>query len=296
MNALYPFTPKSFTIKGLTMSYLDEGKGPVIVMLHGNPTWSFYYRNLVLALRSEFRVIVPDHMGCGLSAKPQRYPYTLASHIENLSALITHLGITGLSLMVHDWGGAIGMGFACRHPGQIRSLVVTNTAAFCSPRIPWRIRLCRLPWLGALLVRGLNGFARPAVTMAVAKKLLPEIAHGYLAPYNSWRNRVAIYGFVRDIPLSPDHVSWPVLAKIEANLLTLRGKPMLILWGGKDFCFDDLFYAEWLKRFPEARRHYFSGAGHYLLEDAGDEIEPMVRDFFREVQPSDEWDEGQGDG
>ncbi|MBA3013572.1 MAG: alpha/beta fold hydrolase [Proteobacteria bacterium] len=284
MSALYPFTPKSFDINGLTMSYLDEGTGPVIVMLHGNPTWSFYYRNLVLALRAEFRVIVPDHMGCGLSAKPQDYPYTLETHINNLAALVNHLGLCDMSLMVHDWGGAIGMGFAGRHPKIIRSLVITNTAAFCSSRIPWRIWLCRLPWLGALLVRGLNGFARPAVTMAVARKLPCEVSHGYLAPYNSWRNRVAIYSFVRDIPLDKSHVSWSVLQSIEENLTKLRSKPMLILWGGRDFCFDNVFYAEWLKRFPEARRHYFAGAGHYLLEDAGDEIEPMVRDFFHEVQ------------
>lgn len=284
MSALYPFTPKSLAINDVTMSYLDEGAGPVIVMLHGNPTWSFYYRNLVLALRSEFRVIVPDHIGCGLSAKPQHYPYTLETHINNLAALITHLGITDLSLMVHDWGGAIGMGFAGRHPEMIRSLVVTNTAAFCSKRIPWRIWLCRLPWFGALLVRGLNGFARPAVTMAVAGKLPREVAHGYLAPYNSWRNRVAIYNFVRDIPLDESHVSWPTLTMVEANLPKLRSKPMLILWGGRDFCFDTVFYEEWLKRFPEARRHFFADAGHYLLEDAGVEVEPMVRDFFRGAQ------------
>lgn len=284
MSALYPFVPKTFDINGLTMSYLDEGTGPVIVMLHGNPTWSFYYRNLVLALRSEFRIIVPDHMGCGLSAKPQDYPYTLNTHIDNLTALLTHLGVCDLSLMVHDWGGAIGMGFAGRHPEMIRSLVITNTAAFCSSRIPWRIWLCRLPWLGALLVRGLNGFARPAVSMAVARKLSPEVADGYLAPYGSWRNRVAIYGFVRDIPLDKTHISWSVLSGVEANLSKLRSKPMMILWGGRDFCFDNVFYAEWLRRFPEARRHYFAGAGHYLLEDAGDEIEPIVRSFFREVQ------------
>jgi len=296
MSTLYPFSPKSFAINGHAMSYLDEGQGPVVVMLHGNPTWSFYYRNLVLALRSEFRVIVPDHMGCGLSAKPQHYPYTLATHIDNLAALITHLKIDDLSLMVHDWGGAIGMGLACRHPEWIRGLVITNTAAFCSSRIPWRIWLCRVPWLGALLVRGLNGFARPAVTMAVAKKMLPEIAQGYLAPYDSWRNRVAVHSFVRDIPLRPDHVSWPVLANIESSLPKLRFKPMLVLWGGKDFCFDDHFYAQWLKRFPEARRHYFAEAGHYLLEDAGDEIEPMVRDFFREVQPPGEGEAVWGDG
>lgn len=283
MSPSYPFTPKTLVINGHRLSYLDEGQGPAIVMLHGNPTWSFFYRKLVLALRSEFRVIVPDHMGCGLSDKPQEYPYTLATHIDNLTALIQHLGLRDLSLMVHDWGGAIGMGFAGRQPERVRSLVITNTAAFLSTRIPWRIRLCRLPWLGALLVRGLNGFAGPAVSMAVVKKLSPDVAHGYLSPYDSWRNRVAVHAFVRDIPLTPSHVSWPTLAGVEESLPKLRNKPMLILWGGKDFCFNDWFYGEWLRRFPEARRHYFAKAGHYLLEDAGPEIVPLVRDFFRET-------------
>ncbi len=287
MNSLYPFVPKTIAINGHSLSYLDEGQGPAIVMLHGNPTWSFYYRNLVLALRSEFRVIVPDHMGCGLSDKPQDYPYTLATHIDNLNALIGQLGLVDMALMVHDWGGAIGMGFAGRHPSMIRSLVITNTAAFASARIPWRIRLCRLPWLGAILVRGLNGFAGPAVTMAVSKKMPPDVARGYLLPYDSWHNRVAVHGFVRDIPLRPDHVSWPTLLEVEGNLPRLRKKPMLILWGGKDFCFNDWFYSEWLKRFPEARRHYFAQAGHYLLEDARLEIETKVCEFLKETQ----WDE-----
>jgi pimeloyl-ACP methyl ester carboxylesterase len=283
MRISYPFTPKTLAINGHTLSYLDEGSGPAIVMLHGNPTWSFYYRKLVRSLRSEFRVIVPDHMGCGLSAKPQDYPYTLATHIDNLTALIEHLGLTELSLMVHDWGGAIGMGFAGRHPEMIRSLVITNTAAFISKRIPWRIWLCRLPVLGALLVRGLNGFAGPAVRMAVTKRLAPEDARCYLKPYDSWHNRVAIHAFVRDIPLDPHHPSWPTLVEVEKALPSLQEKPMLILWGGRDFCFNDWFYNEWLKRFPKARRHYFAEAGHYLLEDAGSEIKPMVREFFRET-------------
>jgi haloalkane dehalogenase len=282
---LYPFTPKRLTINGHTLSFLDEGQGPVILMLHGNPTWSFFYRNLVLALRSEFRVICPDHMGCGLSDKPQHYPYTLATHIANLTCLIDHLGLTNLALMVHDWGGAIGMGLAGRRPELIRALVITNTAAFPSPHIPWRIAVCRWPLIGAWLVRGLNGFARPAVTMAVANKMAPEVGAGFLAPYDTWANRVAIHAFVKDIPMSASHPSWPTLQEVEANLARLGEKPMLILWGGQDFCFHDWFYHEWLRRFPRARHHYFAHAGHYLLEDAGAEIEPLVHGFFQETAP-----------
>jgi len=283
MTKLYPFTPKTLAIGSHHLSYLDEGQGPALLLLHGNPTWSFYYRNLVLALRDKFRVIVPDHLGCGLSDKPANYPYTLASHINNIERLCDHLRLTDLGLMVHDWGGAIGMGLAGRQPSRIRSLIITNTAAFPSRRCPWRIRLCRLPGIGALLVRGLNGFARPALRMAVSQRLAPEVACGYIKPYDSWANRVAVHAFVRDIPLSPSHPSWPTLLEVERRLPLLQDKPMLILWGGRDFCFNDEFYQEWLRRFPRARRHYFPEAGHYLLEDAGTEVESRARDFFQET-------------
>ncbi|MDA8417668.1 MAG: alpha/beta fold hydrolase [Desulfobacteraceae bacterium] len=278
----YPFTPKTLVIDGQRMSYLDEGQGPAIVMVHGNPTWSFFYRRLVLALRDRFRVIVPDHIGCGLSDKPQDYPYTLARHTENLTRLIERLDLGRVSLVVHDWGGAIGLGFAGQRPEMIRSLLILNTAAFPAARLPWSIALCRLPGLGALLVRGLNLFSLGAIHLAAQRKLPAPVARGFLLPYDSWRNRVAVHAFVRDIPRHPGHPSWPVLCEVERNLARLVHLPMLILWGGKDFCFNDYFYHEWCRRFPQARRRYFPAAGHYLLEDAGAEIEPLARECFLE--------------
>ena len=284
-SPLYPFTPRRLDIDGHRLSYLDEGHGPVIVMLHGNPTWSFFFRNLVLLLRDRYRVIVPDHMGCGLSDKPREYPYRLAGHIANVEQLLAHLGIKRYSLVVHDWGGAIGMGVAGRTPERVQGLVVMNTAAFRSPRIPLRIRVCRTPLLGDLLVRGLNGFAWPAISMAVTKKMDKETARGYLAPYDSWRNRIGVLRFVRDIPLSPGDPSWETLVEVEQQLAGLCNTPMLLLWGGRDFCFTRHFYDEWLRRFPTAEHHFFPGAGHYLLEDALAEIGPLVEDFFARLHP-----------
>ena len=249
-------------------------------MLHGNPTWSYYYRNLAALLQDRYRVIVPDHLGCGLSAKPQDYPYHLENHIDNLAALLAELGTDKISLVVHDWGGAIGMGYAVRHPQRIKSLVILNTAAFLAPCIPWRIRICRTPLLGPLLVRGLNGFAGPARYMAVARPLPAEVAKAYLAPYDSWRNRVAVLRFVQDIPLSPADYSWNTLQEIEQGLEQFKDTPMLILWGGKDFCFNDYFYRVWLEKFPQAQTKYFPDAGHYVLEDAFSEIGPLVENFF----------------
>ncbi len=279
---LYPFTPKKFKINGHTLSYLDEGEGPVIVMLHGNPTWSFYYRNLVQTLKPNYRVIVPDHMGCGFSDRPQDYPYHLEKHIDNLEHLLNHLGVTELSLVMHDWGGAIGMGYAVRCPEKIESFVVMNTAAFRSNRIPFRIRICRIPVFGDLLVRGLNGFAGPAIFMAVAKKMSAKIKKGFLVPYDSWKNRIAVLRFVQDIPLSEKDHSWQTLIAIENGLEKLNNKPMLLLWGGKDFCFTEHFYKGWRQRFSGAQYHYFEDAGHYVLEDAFDAISPIVTSFFAE--------------
>ncbi len=276
----YPFAPSICKLAGGKLSYIDIGEGPVVVMLHGNPTWSFYYRNLANLLKDTYRVIVPDHLGCGLSDKPQDYPYRLTDHIDNLQFLLQSLDITTCSLIVHDWGGAIGMGYAARFPQYIQSLVFLNTAAFPSKRIPWRIRLCRTPLLGPLLIRGFNAFAAAAVHMAVTKKLPGHVAEGYLLPYNTWENRIATLRFVQDIPLNENHPSWTTLLEIEKGLSLFRQTPMLIAWGGKDFCFNDHFYREWQQRFPQAECHYFADAGHYVLEDAFDRIAPLVLDFL----------------
>ncbi len=256
-------------------------------MVHGNPTWSYYYRHLVALFSKTHRVIAIDHLGCGLSDKPQNYPYQLQNHMDNLEALLHQLEINSYSLIVHDWGGAIGLGVAGRNPDAVERLVILNTAAFRSQRIPWRIRLCRWPLIGPLLVRGLNGFAGPAVFMAVTRRLCSEVARAYLAPYDSWRNRVAVYGFVRDIPLAPAHPSYTTLLKVEEGLevIAARGIPVLICWGGRDFCFNDHFYQEWRARFPMAECHYFKDAGHYVLEDALPQIRPLLEDFFADTRP-----------
>jgi haloalkane dehalogenase len=278
----YPFSPNYHQLNGGRLHYIDEGSGPVIVMVHGNPTWSFYFRHLITLLRKNHRVIALDHMGCGLSDKPAEYCYSLAQHIENLENLLEHLRIDRFSLIVHDWGGAIGIGCAVEQPEKIEKIVVMNTAAFRSSRLPWRIRLCRFPLFGEIIVRLFNGFAGPARFMAVRKKMAEATARAYLAPYDSWRNRVAISRFVQDIPMGPGHPSYPTLMRIEERLPLLRERkiPLLIVWGGKDFCFNDSFFGQWQKHFPEAQSHYFSDGGHYVLEDKGEEIGPLVDAFF----------------
>lgn len=254
----------------------------MIVMIHGNPTWSFYYRHLIKQFSRSHRVIAPDHMGCGLSDKPQDYPYCLEQHINNVKKLLQNLEIDKFSLIVHDWGGAIGFGLTDEYLDGLEKIVVLNTAAFRSTRIPLRINICRIPIVGEVLVRFFNGFAWPALTMAVEKKMDSNVKKAYIAPYDSWNNRIAVYKFIKDIPLHAKHVSYEELHNIENRLVKVRdaGIPMKIIWGGKDFCFNDEFFSEWKMRFPEAEDHYFADAGHYILEDKKEEIAVLLADFF----------------
>lgn len=282
---LYPFTPQSFTTPGgARMSYLDEGprSDEAILMLHGNPTWSFFYRDLVRALSPQFRCIVPDHVGMGLSDKPPGYAYTLATRIADIEALVASLGLRRVHLVVHDWGGAIGCGFATRHPELIGRIVILNTAAFRTRQIPLRILACRTPGLGPLLIRGLNGFAGPATWMSThLRKLTAHEKRAYLFPYDSWANRVAVNAFVQDIPRDSSHPSWETLAEIENNLDVLASHPILIVWGGRDFCFNYHFLNRWVKIFPKAELHPMAQAGHYVLDDAGPKALAPIGEFLR---------------
>ena len=283
MTNLYPFSSHSLQLDRLRYHYLDEGSGENLLMLHGNPTWSFYYRNLILGLKGSYRCVVPDHMGMGKSDKPQDYPYTLSRHIDNLEKLADHLELDDITLVVHDWGGAIGMGFAVRHPERIRRLVIFNTAAFLSSEIPLGLSLCRIPGFGAIAIRGFNVFARGAIRWACVKqeRMTEEVRAGYLAPYDNFANRVANLRFVQDIPISPDSPSYSVIQHIEDNLKLFREHPVQIIWGAHDFVFNDHFLKRWQEIFPQAEVHRMEDAGHYVVEDAHERILPLLYEFLQ---------------
>jgi len=280
IRALYPFESHWLETKAGRLHYVDEGGGEALVMLHGNPTWSFFYRDLIRDLRGDCRCIAPDHLGCGLSDKPQHWTYRLQDHIDNVCALVESLQLASYSLVLHDWGGAIGMGLAEALPGKVKRLVIMNTAAFRSRRIPWRIAVCRWPVIGEWIVRGLNGFAGPATKMAVSEPMGEGVRQGFLFPYDSWANRIATHRFVQDIPLKPGHPSYATLTRIEAALGKFVDHPMQIVWGRRDFCFNDHFLGQWQERFPNARTRVFDDAGHYVLEDAGADARLAIKNFL----------------
>lgn len=268
-------------IDGLKYHYIDQGQGDPILFVHGNPTWSFAWRNFVPTLSKTHRTIAVDHIGCGYSSKPQNYKYELAQHIDNLQALVEHLDLKNITLVAHDWGGAIGMGAAGRMPERFKQFVLMNTGAFRSKRIPLRIAVCRIPVFGSLAIRGLNLFARSALVMAVTKRdrMTPAIKAGYLAPYNSWKNRIATHQFVIDIPLRDSHVSYNSLVEVESGLVQFKEHPMRLIWGEKDWCFTTKFLEEFEQRFPKAETVRIGDAGHYVFEDAQAQVLEQLTEF-----------------
>ncbi|WP_145169298.1 alpha/beta fold hydrolase [Rubripirellula lacrimiformis] len=279
-----PYSSAEFNVGGHTLRYLDEGTGDqVILCVHGNPTWSFYWRKIVEQFSNRFRVITVDHIGCGRSDKPAAgdFGYTLADHRDNLIALIDHLDLQNVTLLAHDWGGAIGLSSLVARRDRFNRIMLLNTAAFPPPYLPRRIAACRIPVVGPAAVQGLNAFAKAAITMAMDRNRMdPDVAAGLLAPYDSWKNRVAINAFVQDIPMNRSHPTYQTLADLEAALPSLADLPSLLVWGMKDWCFRP----ECLRRFqsvwPSATSVEIADAGHYVIEDAPDETLQAIESFL----------------
>jgi len=289
LQSLLPFESHFLDRNGHQLHYINEGKGEPVVMVHGNPSWCYYFRNLVSALSANHQCIVPDHIGCGISDKPNDpdYDYTLNNRIDDLEALLDSLGITeNITLVCHDWGGMIGTGFAARHPERIKRLVYLNTAAFHLPQskpFPWALWICRETLLGTLLVRGLNAFSSAASYVGVKRKPMDKaVREAYVAPFNSWKNRISTIRFVQDIPLKPGDRNFDLVTDIGDSLAKFADVPTLICFGLQDFVFDKHFLAEWRVRMPHAEVHEFADCGHYILEDASDDVIELIQGFIKQ--------------
>ena len=272
------FTPPG---QPAAMAYVEAGEGTPVLFVHGNPTWSWMWRDVIDELHTKHRCVAADHVGMGRSDKPEEYPYRLDRHAGNLLALVRHLDLQDVTLVVHDWGGPIGLLAAVREPGRFSRLVISNTAAFRSGLMPWQIGLARSP-VGKFLVRGPNLFVRGLMRQGVANpsQITAADRRGFLWPYGSWADRVALHRFVKDVPTDPSHPSWPHLLEVEEGLASLRDKPTLLPWGVEDWCFGRPFLEEFQTRMPWAETAELP-AGHLLTEDEPEGYAAAVAAFCK---------------
>lgn len=281
----YPFTPRFSDSGGFTMHYIDEGEGEPVLMLHGDPTWGYLWRKFIPALSQKMRVIVPDHMGMGKSDAPASpYPYLLRHHIENLEALVLSLGLSDISLVVHDWGGPVGLGFAVKHPELIKRLVITNTWAFARwPNMPFPklIEMIRSP-RGEQFVLEKNGYVARAMagTVNYPGKLTPDVMNAYLAPFPTPETRRALLCWSRDIPVNEGDASWDDFKHIEDNLRLFSNTPVLIVWGMLDPVLPPDVLEMWRRIYPGARVVEIPDASHFLQEDSPDAVLGAIGEFL----------------
>lgn len=256
------------------------------MMVHGNPTWSFLYRHLFDQLRTSFQVVAYDHVGCGYSARPDSaiYPYTLQARITDLQTLINCLfPKQQLTLIMHDWGVAIGIGYASRFPKRIKQLVILNGAAFRLPmdkKFPWQLRIFRNRYCGRFFCQQTSMFLQAVLSTCSSYRLTTEVTEAYRLPYQTANDRLAIWKFVADIPVTTDDTSYHTLQKIEENLGKLVDVPIMFCWGMKDFIFDDDFLNRWQELFPNACYRLYQEAGHLVPEDAPSELLEDLTEFL----------------
>jgi haloalkane dehalogenase len=273
---LYPFESHYADIGEARVHYVDEGTGPPLLLLHGNPTWSFLYRDLVKGLRDRFRCIAPDYPGFGLSRAAPGYGYTPAEHANVLEQLLLKLDLEAVTMMVQDWGGPIGFAAATRHPDRFAAFVIGNTWAWPKSDLGTQLfsRLMGGPVGGFLILRR-NFFVEKIIPGSVKRKKLPEaVMDAYRGPFPTPESRRPLYVFPREILASR-----PFLAEIERGLPALTDRPALLVWPTKDVAFREPERRRWEQLFPNHSTVMLDGAGHYIQEDAGEQIITAIRDW-----------------
>ena len=273
---LYPFESHYADVAGARLHYLDEGSGPPLLLLHGNPTWSFLYRDIVAGLRDRYRCIAVDHPGFGLSSPAPGYGFTPAEHAGVLEALVVELDLSGVTMMVQDWGGPIGFAVATRRPDRFAAFVIGNTWAWpkSDPGTQLFSRLLGGP-IGRRLILNRNVFIERILPGGVRRGTLSE------AVMNAYRGPFPTPGSRRPIAVLPEQIlgSRPFLAEIEGRLGGLRDRPALIAWPTKDVAFGERERRRWEETFPDHRTVLLEGAGHFMQEDAASEIVTAIRDW-----------------
>ncbi len=268
-----------FSIDEHSMHYIEKGEGEqTVIMLHGNPTWVYYYRFLQSELSKNFKTYSIDHLNCGLSSRSKKF-WRLKDRIEHVLKFIKEKDLKNITLVGHDWGGAIATGVAVEVEERVNNLVLMNTACFFSLDIPKRIAICRLPVIGTFLNQTMNGFLKASFLMATSKGLNTKEKEMYTLPYKSSDLRQGIDNFVSDIPMEKDHPTREKLDHVEMKARAFK-KPVLLLWGAKDFCFNLGFYEKIKTIFPHAEKRLFKDGNHYILEDKKDECIELIKRFI----------------
>ncbi len=274
LKKLFPFESKFFEIGKHKLHYIDEGTGNLLVLFHACPMWSFFFRDIIREFSSRYRVIAVDQMGFGLSDKPADYDYRIENHIDNFERFADALGLRDMTLIMHGRGTTIGMGYAVKHPANIRAFMTLNSMAFSDYALPWRLQICRIRWLGAKIIMGLRLFQLDA------RKLPKEIQAAYDYPFPDDASRIAMLRFIEDIPCVPEDASAQSMFEIESGLWLLRDRPASIVWAMKDWLYRTKNLAKWCQYFPEAELHMIERAGRYVAEDAPAELSHHIQSFL----------------
>jgi pimeloyl-ACP methyl ester carboxylesterase len=280
----FPFAPHYHQVGDIALHYVDEGAGEPIVMLHGDPTWGYLFRAFIPPLAARYRCIVPDHMGMGKSATPpDPTRYHLRQHIANLESLLLFLDLRDITLVLHDWGGPVGLGVATRHPERIKRLVLLNTWAFAAwpgpmPRLTELIRSAR----GESFVLKRNGYLEPALLGAVhyPEHLPQTVMDAYRAPFPTPESRIAMLRWSRDIPVREGDDSYAEMERIEEGLAQFTETPTLLIWGMNDLVLPPAVLHQWQARYPHAITHEIEDANHFLQEDAPERIGGLITAFL----------------
>jgi haloalkane dehalogenase len=275
----YPFAPRYFETSAGKMHYVDEGSGTPIVFVHGNPTWSFEYRHLISSLSAGHRCIAPDHLGFGLSDKPTEWTYLPKEHARNFEELMESLDLDGITIVVNDWGGPIGLSYAIAHPERMKNLLITNTWMWPANRDPYFIAFSAFMGgpVGRLLIKRRNFFAGTLFTRLYAdrSRLTPEIHRHYLEPLSEPAERKGCWTFPKQIVGSTE---W--LSELWENRSALGENNILLAWGMKDIAFREKELNRWSQSFPNARVIRYEDAGHFVAEEKPAELTGAIEDLL----------------
>ena len=280
LENLFPFRHNYIQLESWNLHYIDEGEGPVMVLFHACPFWSFSFREVIKEFSKDHRVIALDLLGFGLSDKPADFDYSINGHTAILEEFIWRLGLKKMTFVLHGWGGTIGMSYAVRHPNFITSLVIMNSIAFSGHKLPWQLKLCRIPTLGPLLVKMFLLYGSRSAALS------PEVKNAYLIPFRKEYSKeedplLPVQNFIASIPAYPEDDAAQSVLAIESGLWSFRMKPVCIIWATHDFLYNKKALHLWHKCLPGAEIHTLERTTHYILEEQSETFNAILRDFLK---------------